>query len=266
MSAVSSLRCEGLRLALGARQVVDDISLAFAPGQWTAIVGANGAGKSTLMQLLAGLRVPQAGQVWLGSRSLGEWPMRERAASLIWLGQDGAAMDSAEIAAIDIVRLGRLPRHGLFGARDASDDAAVMAAMHETECSAFAMRRLSQLSGGERQRVLLARALATAATAQAVWLLDEPTTHLDAPHQRALVRALRARAQRGTTVVTVLHDLTLALAADRVLVLDQGRVVGDGPPDSTQLHAALAQTFAQAFAVHTVATAGGPRWVAVPAE
>ena len=268
MSAVcaSALRCDGLSFAHGARRVVDNVSVDFAPGQWTAVVGPNGAGKSTLLQLLAGLRAPCAGQVFLHGRALKAGSARERARRLIWIGQEGAAMDAAEIAAVDIVGLGRLPHHGLLGMRSADDEAAVQAAMDECECRAFATRRLSQLSGGERQRVLLARALATAGADPCVWLFDEPTTHLDAPHQRSLLRALRQRAQRGDTVITVLHDITLALGAERVLVLEQGRVVGDDAPASAALHEALARTFGWAFTVHEVASQGGPRWVALPAE
>ena len=119
------------------------------------------------------------------------------------------------------MRLGRLPHHGLFGAPGALDEAAVDAAMRETECAAFARRRLGELSGGERQRVLLARALAVES---AVLLLDEPTAHLDAPHQRALVRSVARRARAGAAVALVLHDLTLALAADRVWLMAGGAV------------------------------------------
>ena len=112
-------------------------------------------------------------------------------------------------------------------------------------------RRLSELSGGERQRVLLARALAVGAP---LLLLDEPTTHLDAPHQRALLRSLAARARAGAAVLSVLHDVTLALAADRVLVMDRGRLVADGAPADAALRAALVEVFGAAFSVECVAT------------
>jgi iron complex transport system ATP-binding protein len=117
------------------------------------------------------------------------------------------------------------------------------------------------LSGGERQRVLLARALAVDA---AVLLLDEPTAHLDAPHQRALVRSLAGRAQAGVAVAAVLHDLSLALAADRVLVLEHGRLVADGVPDDAALRDALMQVFDHAIRIESVAVQGRQRWVAVP--
>jgi iron complex transport system ATP-binding protein len=98
-----------------------------------------------------------------------------------------------------------------------------------------------------------------------VLLLDEPTTHLDAPHQRALCRSLQARAAAGVAVVTVLHDLNLALAADRIVVMQQGHVVADGTPADAGLRATLAQVFDHAFSIEAVQLAGRLRWVAVPA-
>ena len=254
-----ALHAEGLVLTLGAQRAVDGITLALQGGQWAAVVGPNGAGKSSLLSLLAGLRRPDAGRVWLQGRDLATLPPRERAQGLAWLSQQGEA--EGEIAARDVVRLGRLPRHGLFGAPDAADEAAVTQALAETEATAFAARRLASLSGGERQRVLLARALAVQAP---VLLLDEPTTHLDAPHQRALLRGLSARARKGAAVAVVLHDLTLALAADRVLVLDRGLVVADGTPAEPALRDTLVQVFDHAFSIEALAVDGLPRWAVLP--
>jgi iron complex transport system ATP-binding protein len=262
VSDAPPLRCEGLTLRLGGRVVVDGVSLALRRGQWAAVVGPNGAGKSSLLALLAGLREADAGRVWLHGRALGELPPRERARQLAWLAQQEQGGAEAEMAAIDIVRLGRLPHHGLIGAPGAADDAAVQRALIETEALALAGRRLAELSGGERQRVLLARALAVEAD---VLLLDEPTTHLDAPHQRALLRGLAARARDGAAVAVVLHDLTLALAADRVLVMAAGRLVADGAPADATLRAALQAVFDEAFTIEPVIRGGATRWVAVPA-
>ena len=259
-----ALQATGLVLRLGGRPVVDQVDLALAAGQWVALVGPNGAGKSSLLSLLAGLRPPDAGTVQLAGRPLAAWTARQRAQRLAWLSQQGEA--EGDIAAADVVRLGRLPHQGLFGAPTLADAAAVQAAMAETECTAFAQRRLSALSGGERQRVLLARALAVGAP---VLLLDEPTTHLDAPHQRALVRSLATRARAGAAVAAVLHDLNLALAADRLLVMQHGRLVADGEPADPLVRQRLVQVFDHAFSIEAVRlappSAGPPRWVAVPA-
>jgi iron complex transport system ATP-binding protein len=259
-AAAPALQADGLTLRLGGQCVLDDLTLAVHAGQWLAIVGPNGAGKSTLLAVLAGLRKPDAGTVRLQGRPWGHWAPRDRAQALAWLSQQGEA--EGDIAARDVVALGRLPRHGLLGAPDAADRAAVEAALAETAAAAFADRRLSVLSGGERQRVLLARALAVQA---GVLLLDEPTTHLDAPHQRALCRSVQARAAAGVAVVTVLHDLNLALAADRIAVLAQGRLVADGAPGDAALRRALAAVFDEAFSIEPVPLNGRTRWVAVPA-
>ena len=259
LPVTSPLLAQDLSLRLGAQQAVDRLSLTLHAGQWAALVGPNGAGKSTLLSLLAGLRQPDAGAVQLHGLPLRRMPLRARACALAWLSQQGEA--EGDISARDVVRLGRLPRHGLLGTPTVDDEAAVNRALAETEAAAFATRRLSELSGGERQRVLLARALAVEAP---VLLLDEPTTHLDAPHQRAVVRSLAARAQAGVAVLAVLHDLTLALMADRVLVMAQGRLVADGAPADAQLRDTLVQVFEHAFSIESVATATGQRWVAVP--
>jgi iron complex transport system ATP-binding protein len=118
-----------------------------------------------------------------------------------------------------------------------------------TECAPWQHRRLHELSGGERQRVLLARVLATEAP---LLLLDEPTTHLDAPHQVALARLFRRLAHNAApprAVLTVLHDLPIALQADRLLVLDEGALRADGPPTDAAVQAALVRTFGGAICI-----------------
>ena len=247
-----------LRVRLGSTEVLRGVSLTLAPGRWTAIVGPNGAGKSTLLRTLAGLQ-PAQGTVTLHGRPLHHMADRERAGLLSWLAQQ--AETAAELDAIDVVRLGRLPRHGLLGQPTAEDEAEVQRAMQRCECTAFAGRRLATLSGGERQRVLLARALAVRA---AVLLLDEPTTHLDPPHQSALVRLMREEARAGVTVVSVLHDLTLALAADRLVVVAHGRLVAEGPPADATVRGALELVFDHALHIVQVPTEDGSTWAALP--
>jgi iron complex transport system ATP-binding protein len=237
-----NLTAEALVLSLGGRPVLRGVNAAFAPG-WTAIVGPNGAGKSTLLRAMAGLAAPQGGRVLLGGQPLDGFTPRERAHRIAWLAQSAAV--TGELTVRETVQLGRLAHLGLFASPTPADDAAVDAAMAATECAAWAGRRLQALSGGERQRVLLARALATGAP---VLLLDEPTTHLDPPHQVALARLMR-RLATTHTVVSVLHDLTLALRADRVLVLTQGAVRAEGAPTDPALHAALVASFQHAVRI-----------------
>jgi iron complex transport system ATP-binding protein len=251
---VTNLRAAGIRVSLGDTRALDGVSVDVQAG-WTAIVGPNGAGKSTLLRVFGGLQTPDAGEVLIDGKPLADWPVRDRARRIAWLGQQGRA--SGDLTAREIVLLGRLPHVGLVSSPSAADEAAVDRAMEEAECAAWRDRRPHQLSGGERQRVLLARALAVEAP---LLLLDEPTTHLDPPHQAALARLLRRRTAAGTTVVSVLHDLSLALVADRVLLMDKGRVRAEGATDDPVLHAALVDTFEGAIRVER---AGG-RWIAFP--
>ncbi|RZS58062.1 ABC transporter ATP-binding protein [Sphaerotilus mobilis] len=249
------LDCIDLALAPtgSADPVLQHVHLSIGPG-WTAIVGPNGAGKSTLLRGLAGLLAPRAGQIRLEGRDLAAMTSRERAVRIAWLAQQAEA--GGDLTVRDVVMLGRLPQQGLFGAASAQDHAVVAQAMSDTECADWADRRLVDLSGGERQRALLARALAVQAP---VLLLDEPTTHLDAPHQVALVRLMR-QLGASRTVVSVLHDLGLALAADRLVVLAHGQVRAVGRRDDPAVHAALREVFGGAIRIERL----GDEWLALP--
>jgi iron complex transport system ATP-binding protein len=219
----AALSCEELSVSYGARVVLENVSLELRPGCWTAVVGPNGCGKSTLLRALAGLQSARRGAIFLQGRRLQAWPRRERARRLAWLSQSSAATD---LTAAEVVALGRFAHGGWLAHRQADDDAAMHRAMMATGSLAWAQRRLSTLSGGERQRVHLARVLAVEAP---VLLLDEPTTHLDPPHQEDVARILRQQAHRGgVSVVSAIHDLSLALTADRVVVLGHRGVIGHG--------------------------------------
>jgi iron complex transport system ATP-binding protein len=240
-------------VSLGSTRALQQVSVAVAPG-WTAIVGPNGAGKSTLLRVLAGLQAPDAGEVQLDGRALAHWPPRARAMRMAWLAQQGDS--SGELTVREVVQLGRLPSLGLFTTPSAHDEARVDQAMADAECTPWQHRRLHELSGGERQRVLLARALAVDAP---LLLLDEPTTHLDPPHQVALVQLVRRQVRAGVAVVSVLHDLSLALLADRLVVMCSGRIHAEGERDDAVVHRALVDVFAGAIRIVRL----GSRWLAI---
>jgi iron complex transport system ATP-binding protein len=249
------LSATALSLRLGSTQALRDVNVELRPG-WTAIVGPNGAGKSTLLRVLAGLQKPDAGEVFLNLKRLDEWPPRARAVQMAWLSQQGET--SGDLTVRELVHLGRLPHVGVLGVATSQDEAAVQRAMAHTECAAWQHRRLHELSGGERQRVWLARALAVDAP---LLLLDEPTTHLDPPHQVALVRLLKRLGHEGRSVVSVLHDLSLALQADRLVVMQAGRITAEGPRDDPKLHLELRAVFDNAVRVERLRD----RWIAVSA-
>ena len=218
-----ALSCRDLCVGYGAHVVIKSLSIGFLPGLWTSIVGPNGCGKSTLLRALAGLEPARSGTILLQDRALSSWPRRERARRVAWLAQTSAVTD---LTATEVVALGRFAHSGWLAHRQDEDEAAMYRAMMATGSLAWAHRRLSTLSGGERQRVHLARALAVEAS---VMLLDEPTTHLDPPHQEDIVRLLREQARGcSVSVVSAIHDLSLALAADRIVVLGYRGLVGHG--------------------------------------
>lgn len=238
------------------RAVLHGVSVEVPAGQWLAIVGPNGAGKSTLLQCLGGL-LPCQGRVRLLGRDLADWPRRERAQRLSWLGQGGAGASTADdLTAYDIALLGRLPHRGWLGAPRAADHAAVECALRQTQAWDWACTPLGALSGGQRQRVLLSRALAVEAE---VLLMDEPLANLDPPHQADWLALMRALAASGKTVVSVLHELSAALMADRMLLLHQGRVAHCGACTDPATHRALEAVFEHRIAVHRLAD----KWVAL---
>ncbi|MBU0915290.1 MAG: ABC transporter ATP-binding protein [Gammaproteobacteria bacterium] len=242
----------------GHRTVVDRVDLSLHAGEWVALVGPNGAGKSTLLQLAAGLLVPAAGEVWLGERALAAWPDRARARQLAWLAQSPEA--DADMLVRDVVELGRLAHRGWLGwggKATVTDRSVVDEAMGQADVRALVSHRLGRLSGGERQRVHLARALATQAP---VLLLDEPLAHLDPPHQRHLARVMRQAARAGHALLSVMHELPIALSADRLAVMGGGRLLASGPASDPAVRAALCEVFDHAIELLEV----DGRWTAWP--
>lgn len=209
---------EAREIKVGGR--LDGISAALEPERITAICGPNGAGKSSLLETLAGLLIAEQGEVGLEGRPLASLNPRERARRIGYLPQHGEM--AWDLAVRALAELGRLP-HG-----DRAPEP-VERALAALDLASLAERPVSTLSGGERARALLARVLA----GEPGWILaDEPLAALDLAHQLALLGHLRRAADGGTGVVLVLHDLALAMNhADRVLVLEVGRVVADGPPE-----------------------------------
>ena len=245
-SGASALLLRDIEVALAGRPVLQGITLGLRAACWTSIVGPNGAGKSTLLRTMAGL-LPFKGSVELLGRPLGDWPVRERARRLSWLGQAEAAAEDLRV--YDLAMLGRLPHQDWLGTPTPADHAAVEHALRATQAWDWRDRGFRQLSGGERQRVLLARALAVQAR---VLLMDEPLANLDPPHQADWIARVRELVAQGHTVISVLHEMTLALQADDLVVMAAGRVHHHGRCDDPEAHAALRGVFADRIAIHLI--------------
>jgi iron complex transport system ATP-binding protein len=229
----------GLSAAFGRTRVLEDVRLGVRPGGWTAVIGPNGAGKSTLLRSVLGAH-PHEGEVRIDGVPTTGMPRRERARHLAYAPQRPVVPEGVTTA--DYVTLGRTPHRSLLAAPRAGDRQVVADVMARLELTDLAGRPLSTLSGGEQQRAVLARALAQQPR---VLLLDEPTAALDLGHaQQVLDLVDRLRRQDDLTVISTLHDLTLAgQYADRLVLLDGGRVVVDGPADEVLTEANLASYY-----------------------
>ena len=239
---------------LGNSEVLSDISIDFPRGRWTSVVGPNGAGKSTLLKVLAGL-IPHTGFVELLGQPVQLLPAKQRARQLSWLGQNEAFAD--DLTAYDVTMLGRLPHQPWLAPASAADHVAVEKALRSTHAWDWRSRALGQLSGGERQRVLLARALAVEAE---VLLMDEPLANLDPPHQTDWLLLTKALVANGKTVISVLHEISFALQAEEVVVMNHGRVTHQGTCSDVISHRAIETVFHQRIAIHQLAG----QWVSLP--
>ena len=256
--AMHALTVQALNVQLGEREVLRQLSLQIPKGRWTAIVGPNGAGKSTLLRAMAGMRASnqqQSGDVFLQGRKLADWNGRERAKALAWLGQNQPV--SADMAVYDVVMLGRLPHQGWLAPASSADQQAVEQALKRTHAWDWRQRSIGQLSGGERQRVLLARALAVQAQ---TLLMDEPLANLDPPHQTDWMLTARSLVQQGMTVVSVLHELSFALLADEIIVMQAGHITHQGACSDPASHAALEAVFEHRIQVREL----DGLWLALP--
>ena len=235
----------GVTAGYGARAVLHACDLALDPGEVVSVVGPNGAGKSTLVRVLAGLLRPSEGHVTVRGRRIETLSRREIAREVAVVPQAFEPLFPFTVR--EIVALGRTARLDAFGRGTPSDDTAIARAIDALDLGALADRPIDGISGGERQRVVLAMALAQETP---VLLLDEPTVHLDPAHQLATMHLLgRLAHERRLAVLAVVHDLSLAALADRVVVIADGRVVRDGPPLAVLDAALVREVFGHGWSV-----------------
>ena len=234
------LDAQAISVRLGKSPVLKDVTLSIPRGTVTAIIGPNGSGKSTLLRTLSRLLRPETGSVMLDGAAIARMSPGQVARQIATLPQSPGAVPGMTVQ--ELVEQGRYPHTGPLRMLADRDHAAVERALELTSSSRFRHRLIDSLSGGERQRVWIALALAQEPR---ILLLDEPTTFLDINHQIQVLNLIRAlNREHGLTVVMALHDLNLACQySERLVVLQGGRIVEEGPPAAVMREDVLASVF-----------------------
>ncbi|MGC4251120.1 MAG: ABC transporter ATP-binding protein [Sphingobium sp.] len=234
-----TVRTEAMSVRLGRHIAVRDVTLGLDPGQLVGVIGPNGAGKSSLIRAMLGLVPLSAGRVSINGQDAAALSRREVAKQIAYLPQ-GQTLHWP-LAVERLVALGRLPHLGPLSRLTSADEALIDAALARADVLHLKGRIATELSGGERARVLLARALAVGAPAL---IADEPLASLDPGHQIDVMELLSGEARSGALVVTVLHDLGMAARyCDRLVLMDCGEIVADGPAEEVLTRAHLARVY-----------------------
>lgn len=232
------LDVRNIEASLGGRPVLKGLSFSLARGEFVGLIGPNGAGKSTLLRALLGL-VPARGSVDFGPLDAARMSVIERARHVAYVAQDREIAWAVPVEML--VSLGRSPFRPSFAGLGTADRQIVERAMRQMEVEGFGDRPATELSGGEKARVLIARALAQETP---LLLADEPTAGLDPSHQITLMRLFARLAEDGRSVVASLHDLGIAARwCTRLLLIDEGRLIADGPPAQVLTAETLRQVY-----------------------
>ena len=247
------IQLNNLAVGYGSHKVLEHVDLTIRPGEVIALVGVNGSGKSTLIRTVTGLQAPLEGEILLDEVPLSQLPPRERARQMAYLAQFRSVPN---ITVKRMVLHGRFPHLSYPRTYGREDLELVRAAMERTGVAELSDRPLNTLSGGQRQRVYLAMALAQNTP---YLFFDEPTTYLDVGHQLEVMDTARALAAEGKGVVLAIHDLCLALrGADRIVVLEEGRVCMDASPEEVWHSGVLTRIFGTR--ISRLETPGGWRY------
>jgi iron complex transport system ATP-binding protein len=234
-----NLEARNISVNIRDKAIVRDASLSINGGELVGLIGPNGAGKSTLLKAMLGIRPRDGGAVIMDGQDFLALPGRERARRVAFLPQERHV--EWRLPGRDVVMLGRYPHHSGFGGYSAEDEAAVDRAISSVDGHALMDKPVTVLSGGERTLVLLARALAVESP---ILLTDEPIAALDPYHQLHVMEILRGLARRGSGVLAVIHDLSLAARfMDRLVLMNAGHVVASGKPAEVLTPELLARVY-----------------------
>jgi len=258
---MNAVQVDTITVRAGGKILVDGLSCEVKENEFLVIIGPNGAGKTTLLKSICGLNKVQSGRISLYGKTLESFSRRDLAATMSLVPQNLEMEFSFSVA--ETVLMGRYPYLGMLEQEKRADHEIARQAMEFTRVDHLAARRLDQLSGGERQRVIIARSICQQPR---IMLLDEPTAALDPSHQLTIMKLMqRLREERNTTIIMVSHDLNLAaMFADRIVLLQEGRVVQSGIPGELLVPEVLRQVYGCAMHVDTHPVTGTPRVSLVP--
>lgn len=250
------IRVQGLSHAYGSRNILHDITFQVQTGEWVGVIGPNGGGKSTLMSLLSRAEHVQQGTIELNGLSLGAYKKKQLSRLMAVQLQD--VLPDVHFTVKDIVEMGRFPYQSWFGGEREDSSLFIDQIMERLQLHDIADSPLHQLSGGQRQRASLGKLMAQAPS---IVLLDEPTTYLDIHYQVQFMDYMREWQQDcGLTIVSVLHDLNLAaLYCDRIIIMHDGTIVGDGTPDEMLTPERIESTFQTSAVVVSHPECGRPQ-------
>ena len=241
-----AIDAQGVFFQIEAKTLLDGVDLYAAHGQMVGLIGPNGAGKSTFLRSISGVLRVQSGNIHLDGADLRSLTSKEVAAGLAIVPQ--IVPYTHGFTVMELVLMGRYPHLGRFQIEGKEDTRIAREAMRLTETEQFAERTLDTLSGGERQRVIVSRALAQQPR---ILLLDEPTSNLDVLHQLKVLGLVRQLVDDGLTSVAAIHDLNMAARfCDRLVLLQEGRVLAEGAPEEVLTPKMISQAFGVNAAVY----------------
>jgi iron complex transport system ATP-binding protein len=236
---MTRLSARAIRHAFQGREVLAGVDFELSGGEIVGLIGPNGAGKTTLLRVLAGLIEADEGEVSVDGTAIADLAPDARGRAISYLAQAGTSEWAVTVETL--VGLGRIPHLGRFRGPGPADRDAVRRALGACDVAVLADRPVNRLSGGERARVMLARALAVEAP---FLLADEPVAGLDPAHALDVMAVLAARARAGAGIVVVVHDLTIAARhCDRLVLMQEGRIVAEGSPEAVLNQSNLANVY-----------------------
>lgn len=236
------LQANNLTWAVNNKDVIQGIDLNIKAGQTVAVVGPNGAGKTTLLKCLYGEHSSFLGNIYLNGKSLKGFTRKDIAKKIAVVSQHSES--AFNLTVLDIVAMGLTPHKGLFDINTDEDRHQIKEALIKVDLIKKQNQLFNTLSGGEQQRVLIARAIVQSPD---ILIMDEPTNHLDMYYQHQIL--LLAKSLKITLLITI-HDLNLAAQyCDRVVIIDEGKLIADDPPEKVFTSPILTQVFKLACAI-----------------